>query len=85
MKLIAVHTIHGRKVVRAAETRKDRARAIDVIAKPGMEFDTVEFGIADDEAQTLIVAGAARRRMREVADTDAADDAGEGGSGAAQT
>jgi hypothetical protein len=54
MKLIAVHTIHGRKVMRAPIRRMPRtAAAIDRDDRQaGEEFDTAEFGIDDDEAQS---------------------------------
>jgi hypothetical protein len=73
MKLIAIHAVHGRKVLRPADARnKDRGRSAAIVAKPGEEFDTVEFGIDNDEAARLIALGAARRKMREVTDADEA-------------
>lgn len=82
MKLIAVNTIHGRKVTRARDARnaKDRGESRDVLVKPGEEFDTAELGIADDDAHGLVASGCARRKMREVTD---ADEAGAGGAPAA--
>jgi hypothetical protein len=72
MKLIAVHTIHGRKVTRERDPadRKDRGDSIAITAKPNEEFDTAEFGISDEEAQALIASGAAKRRMREMTEAD---------------
>lgn len=83
MKLVALHTIHGRKVMRKRDPRnpKDRGESTEMLAKPGQEFDTDEFGIDDKEAANLVAAKAARRRMREVADHEDTGAAG-GGQGA---
>lgn len=78
MKLIAVHSVHGRKVLRAPDPKnsRDRGRSLPLVAKPGDEFDTVEFGLDDKEALALVARGSAKRKMREVTD---ADEAGTGG------
>lgn len=70
MKMIAIGTVHGRKLVRAADPKnpKSRAKYTDLIAAPGTEFDTDDFGVDDEEAQQLIASGAARRKTREVVD-----------------
>lgn len=80
MKLIAVNTIHGRKVTRARNPSnpKDRGASVSLSAKPGAEFDTTEFGIDAAEAQRLLDGGFAKRKMREVTEAD------EAGPGAAK-
>lgn len=73
MKLIAVHTIHGRKARSGgSKNYQDRSRSAPLVAKPGDEFDTVEFGIDDKEAQALVARGSAKRKMREVTEADEA-------------
>jgi hypothetical protein len=62
MKVIAVHTIHGGKVV--------DGKNVELVAKPKAEFDTVDFGISDEEAQALIARGAIKRKMREITEAD---------------
>jgi hypothetical protein len=72
MKMIAIHTIHGRKLVReAGKDGKQPAKYKDALTKPGEEFDTDELGIDDEEAQDLVARGAARRKTREVPDDGA--------------
>ncbi|MBR1198832.1 hypothetical protein JQ574_22810 [Bradyrhizobium sp. AUGA SZCCT0158] len=73
MKMIAIGTIHGHELIRKADPRdpKSRAKYKDLIAVPGAEFDTAEFGIDDKEVQALIDSKAARRKTREVADDSA--------------
>jgi hypothetical protein len=41
-----------------------------MVAKPGEEFDTAEFGMDDKEANALVERGSAKRKMREVTDAD---------------
>lgn len=70
MKMIAIGTVHGRKLVSARDKDdpKSKNKYADLIAKPGEEFDTADFGIGDDEAKSLIASKAAKRKTREVAD-----------------
>ena len=77
MKLIAVHSVHGRKVLRTPDPKnsRDRGRSVALAAKPGQEFDSAEFGLDDREALALVARGSAKRKMREVTD---ADEAGSG-------
>lgn len=72
MKLIAVNTVQGRKAVRAADPKnaRDRGHHVTIVAAPGKEFDTKDFGISDEDAADLIASGAAKRKMREVTDAD---------------
>lgn len=83
MKLVAVHTIHGAKVLREknASNPKDRGKVARLTAKPGTDFDTADFGVSDDEALALIASGAAKRKMREVSEGDETA----GGDGAPKT
>jgi len=70
MKMIAIGTVHGRKLIKEADKAnpKSKAKYEDLLAKPGDEFDTVEFGIDADEAKTLVASKAARRKTRTVVD-----------------
>ena len=76
MKMIAIGTIHGHKLIREANPRdpKSSAKHKDMIAAPGEEFDTIDFGIDDEEAKALIDNKAARRKTREVADDGAVEE-----------
>jgi hypothetical protein len=75
MKMIAIGTIHGRELVKAADTRDFRSRAKykDLIASPGEDVDTEKFGISDDEAEQMIKDGVARRKTKEVPDDGPAE------------
>jgi|GEM_PF-3658005 len=68
MMLVALQTLHGRKLIKEANPRDPRSRAKyeDMIAAPGIDIDTEVWGIGDDEANGLIARGAARRKVREV-------------------
>jgi hypothetical protein len=70
MKMIAIGTIHGSKLISAADPRnsKSKPQHQDILVAPGEEFDTEEIGISDEEAQSLIARKAAKRKTREVAD-----------------
>lgn len=73
MKLIAIGTIHSRKPKPIDQRNpKSKPKYEDLIAKPGVEFDTDEFGISDDEAAALIARKVVRRKTREVIDDGAA-------------
>lgn len=70
MKMIAIGTVHGRKLIKERDKTdpKSRDKYEDLIAAPGEEFDTKEFGVSDAEAKTLIANKAAKRKTREVPD-----------------
>ncbi len=70
MKMIAITTIHGHKLIKKADPDNHRSKDKyqDLIAKPGDEFDTEEYGIDEAEAQSLIDRKAAKRKTREVPD-----------------
>lgn len=73
MKMIAIGTVHGRKLIKERDKNDPRSRDKyqDLIARPGQEFDTKDFGIGDDEAKSLIATKAAKRKTREIADDGA--------------
>ena len=68
MKMIALGTVHGRKLIKEADPkdRKSKAKYEDLIALPGDTFDTDDFGIEDKEAAALISRRAAKRQTREI-------------------
>lgn len=68
MKLIALGTVHGRKLVKEADPkdRRSKPKYQDLIAMPGDTFDTENFGIEDKEAADLISQKAAKRQTREI-------------------
>jgi hypothetical protein len=70
MKMIAIGTVHGNKLVSEANPKdpKSVAKYDELIAAPGAEFDTEEWGIGDKEAEALIASNAAKRKTREVID-----------------
>ena len=70
MKMIALSTVHGRKLIKEADPKdpKSKAKHEDLIASPGDTFDTDDFGIGEIERKAMIANGAARRKTREVAD-----------------
>lgn len=75
MKMIAIGTVHGRKLIKPADPKnpKSKAKYEDLVAKPGEEFDTDDFGIDKDEAGRLSERKAARRKTREVPDDGESD------------
>ena len=70
MKMIAIGTVHGRKLVKERDPNdpKSRNHYEDLIAMPGDEFDTKEYGIDGKEADRLVAGKAAKRKTREVPD-----------------
>jgi hypothetical protein len=73
MKMIALGTVHGRKLIKESDPKdpKSKAKYEDLIAAPGETFDTEDFGIGDAERKAMIASGAAKRKTREVADDGA--------------
>jgi hypothetical protein len=70
MRMIAIGTIHGRKTIRERNPLdpKDRGVYAETVVKPGLEFDTEEFGVSEAEVTALIASGAAKRKTREEPD-----------------
>lgn len=68
MKMIAIGTIHGRRLVKSAVANnpKSKPKYEDIIARPGNVFDTDDFGIDEKEAAALIASRTAKRQTREV-------------------
>ena len=73
MKMIAITTIHGQKTIRARDKKdkNDLGEYEDRMVLPGSEFDTTDLSISDDEAQSLIDAGVAKQKTKEVPDNSA--------------
>lgn len=74
MKMIAIQTVHGQKTVRARDKKdkNDLGEYAERLILPGQEFDTDELSISDEEAQSLIKAGVAKQKTREVPDNSPA-------------
>lgn len=70
MKMIAIGTVHGRKLIKAADPKnpKSKAKYEDILVKPGEEFDTDDFGIDQDEANRMVARKTAKRKTREIPD-----------------
>lgn len=73
MKMIAVGTVHGRKVARPRDEKdpQSKTRYEDVVVAPNDEFDTDELEISGEEADRLVKLGVARRKTRQVPDDSA--------------